>query len=1419
MRGEIFRERQMGRFERERLDAETRDVLHGYDVRGYEGFEICAEEFGEDLFADEPSVEAGGRAAAAVAHRRPIVPFEENDPQSHRHPVFYGKANADFHRAFPVLRLKSKFYYFVQHVKQDGLQFFFAKVVTGQVGQTTQDARAQPQFLALRRFETRLKRTFSVLDDRMVNAAKVGAHHQHHGGGGAVHFIERVLSSTWPLFGWLSQPPWRLPDMGAETAALVAGEKTFLEWIKDQIYTVPEEVVSAVRRRKLASEEELSNKWPVSTRVEQIVDKWDEQMEGEGRAGANEKSIVRNARPLAPLANLLIQMHDHERLRRLEVVYEDGDRRLVVPQKVLRIVRLTYKRIANFYRKYVGVGGRTGRDKDPQQINSNSEKQKNEKFFQYLSLGAVHIPRRSVTPSSSVFFIENADETVRWDRFLAKKDRMFDPSTTRTRTSTSSKKHPLKPGVPVPGYRELGGEGRNQDFPPILESLEFDEKVHGKIPYYFEDEKEWRFIGRAVGIQGRDVKREEKKLYEKFAVHALITEKNVPVGHFSSVIVLPRHPKFVRTNDGSGDILQKESLDETDYDQETSPYASPELMYHFLQLLQILQDLLFHRGTCPWDEKDARKRGYLVKTATSAPEEFYFCVNPFWESENTMSTQFRLFGLWAECETLLDVVAKRSRQKFRVSGGKSSCEAAIDVGANYGACSMRLATARRAAEAFDWEPMLFHGAAQLAEIETTFLGRPGGYSGIPAPELANTIYVPVFDKWLPDSIEARMGKDGKRTTEKKQTEGMHPWLRTQLGGGLQTFGDDANIAPGARLKAKPPVDTDSPLRHPEDVDRNPSSYDRQRARGIGYQVLAVEPVHWNTAFTQGSIFSNHLEHQVKLVRAAATSPENANTDTNSSLVFSVPHQDTELGGLFTKDELSVTDDKQRTDFDDVPLRTLDEILRNEDLCLLKTDTEGHDHDVVRGARGLLTQMREEGGTLPVISAEVNADAQHRIYRRTDALAGTTLLNFAAEMGYGDMVSAAPKGDLIVPAGDELLPPDGGAFMLSGGKMSEDITVGEKMAPATTWNTISSRHRVSVFSEGQDSDEGGQRELKPGLRSSGRSGSRHDADSIHLLYEQEMSRSLPFVWFLHATWSEDRSDVICDIELDFVVGGGRGGDVDEKRVVAVEEALRRGDQHADTGDEEWLRLRVVDRWAAPGRNANGGGQQEQQQSGGGRTTDYFRSFARRLWATFVEQVWLPASVPGAEEDEKRNNFEHLLSEEFHQEGEGAATATFWLDVGELKKMHLRFRTHTDAKMRAQAARNNFQFGNNLPVVSSMHPSIPSLRELVPSLMQTCWQGCADLSFENARAGEGLNSTQGDFLDPSSPACRCLHLAPTIDPIRSDSNLEERERMLEVFGRNPMQGFGSVRPARDTAHHVACATAEIGDTGSGRLDVVS
>lgn len=108
MRGEIFRERQMGRFERERLDAETRDVLHGYDVRGYEGFEICAEEFGEDLFADE-----------GVHRRRPIVPFDENDPQSHRHPVFYGKANADFHRAFPVLRLKSKFYYFVQHVKQE----------------------------------------------------------------------------------------------------------------------------------------------------------------------------------------------------------------------------------------------------------------------------------------------------------------------------------------------------------------------------------------------------------------------------------------------------------------------------------------------------------------------------------------------------------------------------------------------------------------------------------------------------------------------------------------------------------------------------------------------------------------------------------------------------------------------------------------------------------------------------------------------------------------------------------------------------------------------------------------------------------------------------------------------------------------------------------------------------------------------------------------------------------------------------------------------------------------------------------------------------------------------------------------------------------------------------------------------------
>ena len=75
------------------------------------------------------------------------------------------------------------------------------------------------------------------------------------------------------------------------------------------------------------------------------------------------------------------------------------------------------------------------------------------------------------------------------------------------------------------------------------------------------------------------------------------------------MIVLDRHPKFDRTNDGSGDILQKEPLDETDYDQETSPYASPELMYHFLQLLQILQDLLFHRGTCPWDEKDARKRG------------------------------------------------------------------------------------------------------------------------------------------------------------------------------------------------------------------------------------------------------------------------------------------------------------------------------------------------------------------------------------------------------------------------------------------------------------------------------------------------------------------------------------------------------------------------------------------------------------------------------------------------------------------------------------------------------------------------------------------------------------------------------------------------------------------------------------------
>ncbi|CAD7962660.1 unnamed protein product [Amoebophrya sp. A120] len=1407
--------------------------------------------------------------------------------------------------------------------------------------------------------------------------------------------------------------------------------------------------------------------WPIADRVEKLEQGGQSEGTDEKFHQGRQKIVLQNAKVLSALAKLLLQMQENEALRRLEVVY-DPNRRLVVPRRILRIIRQTYRKIVHHYAEYFGIKVVSSSKTDEAASNSM--------FFQYLALGGQHIVRRGATASTSVYFIENADETVRWDRYFARKEKMFDaaevedyssgtatPAQEHSSSSSSTErayKHAsvFRPGVYAEGYKPWN---KFKDPPKVLESLQFD---GDGTPHFFEDDGEWRFITRAVGIKGRDVERESMDEHMFFSQHeGLFFDEN---GSRKT-----RNNKQFMTNKPttSSAILQSEPIDPAEYDAEISPFASNDLFYHFLQLLQILQDLLFHRGTCPWDAADNRKRGYLIKTAPIVPNEFYFCVNPFWESENTMSTQFRLFGLWAECETLLDVVTKRDRekrQKQNDSAGalaktKNECEAAIDVGANYGACSMRLATARRSSEAFEWEPMLFHGAAQLAEIETTFIGRPGAYSGIPAPELAQTIYIPVLERWLPSSAVSRVdeirdeggggtsssstpassetrSEDAKGAAEQLQDGAkaarnpnphlllekmlpeasngdgrmsgifVHPFLTEdvyKVSSGSSTLEErsttcrssglfslarkwvdssdlpfstestsrqtsrSTSVTPAVQLKAddRPPDEAHihTALRNIKtgDSDSNSSSaststtffpataFDRQKKRGTGYQVVAVEPVHWNTAFTGGSIKANHLEHQVKLFQAAATSYELAEQSAEEKLVFSVPHQDTELGGLFSKAQLNVTDDQQRTDFDDVPLRTLDEIVntagsksdkshvlaedgtvgtkdhtnnykgqeiqrlaavvygtkmnetaRDDDenypmvlsarrrstsldsttgttlnknpfhfpvqnLCLLKTDTEGHDHEVAQGARELLKKMRIEYNTLPVVSAEINADAQHRIYRRTDAKAGTELLDFCDANGFGDIVSTAPRVTTAEELKDEHR---GQQRQLLPGQVAEKI-VGNGSAGDSSGENVADNQKL----------------IAKATRTNAQIMKGHDADTLHLKYEQELGRSLPFVWFLHAQWSETMSDAIADVKLEFFENNDNNSllKVERTASTAREEhpvpVAVPYDRDSTAEDEERIRFARVTVGAPVTKFVSSSSSQEQLSS-----ADAFTSFAKRLFSLVIDQTWVP---PGAFQDLEREKKiqESCNSNSVGENSDTAATkagavrtCVLVIDLSAIRSQHRKWRLQVNEDMLAKRAKASFQFSVADQDAATWRPKTPRLYQLIPSLMQLCWQGCADLSFsaEKCRclhlkehdllvqgeedtsattptimehstsqgrraasktctlfrscagarpcAGYGKHAPPGEEEEDTTSAATVEMSAreAALSSLRSTSSLdkntlkgfdhlnstEEVETLLEVFGRNPLQGFGSVRPHRDHAHFVDCATAEFGDT---------
>eukprot|EP00926_Amoebophrya_sp_RCC4398_P005423 GSA120T00024224001.1 len=269
-RDQIFADRQQPKPVRDAHDAEAKWVTAVYDRHdnGHDGPGLADREFGKNMFerilrpqeqqenkvvydqetpaarAHDEKLHRDERTTRPPASATPLIPFDDSDYHSHK---LVGGLMPGFHRAFPGLRLKPKFHYFRHHVKQE----FFARIVTGQVGRSTVDLRAQPQFLNLRRFETRWKRVLYVLDNFVVfqrtsstgGAGEEVVHQEeqnvdigtskspaaatsaprsstsrtistrlHQTSAGtksdmntkmALVFIEQVLSSTWPLFGWI----------------------------------------------------------------------------------------------------------------------------------------------------------------------------------------------------------------------------------------------------------------------------------------------------------------------------------------------------------------------------------------------------------------------------------------------------------------------------------------------------------------------------------------------------------------------------------------------------------------------------------------------------------------------------------------------------------------------------------------------------------------------------------------------------------------------------------------------------------------------------------------------------------------------------------------------------------------------------------------------------------------------------------------------------------------------------------------------------------------------------------------------------------------------------------------------------------------------------------------------------------------
>ncbi|CAD7975292.1 unnamed protein product [Amoebophrya sp. A25] len=525
--------------------------------------------------------------------------------------------------------------------------------------------------------------------------------------------------------------------------------------------------------------------------------------------------------------------------------------------------------------------------------------------------------------------------------------------------------------------------------------------------------------------------------------------------------------------------------------------------------------------------------------------------------------------------------------------------------------------------------------------------------------------------------------------------------------------------------------------------------------------------------------------------------------------------------------------------------------------------------------------------------------------------------------------------------------------------------------------------------------------------------RRDRAASAAVYEQQVGRSLPFVWFLNAKWSEELSDKVAGMTLEWfairveeedgtehIKRGEKTtrGDKDnkiskvEEEVVDLESVVRSASgstspstTSSPASDKVRIHLESVEYESADIENdpepdlvkisiqsaQSASSKTETQQSSTRSSTSrsiFAVDFAERLLSKILEQTWLPPKLaseagPGSTEfmvDQTRGRKNNIVYHTCDKDniktstGTGASTSTstsaeakgnphsscdVWINLQALRLEHSHWRKAQRAEMLELAEKKSrpgaFEFnsaiappGSGPPVPASsisaareannISPTPPSQSttlsstispldearllgpppksfELVPSLMQLCWQGCSELAMGNGRnscrclhvdevdleveesveskkmgeKGVPLSATRKRKTRPSKKirSCslfnRCRGARPCFSSANKKSEVEtttgetneqtgvedekpppqqevsvrelalsslrstdvstlnpedyahlasdaEKAELLSIFGRNPLQGFGNVRPHRDTAHFVRCATAEFGDT---------